>query len=126
MGSRLRRTSGVLVAVLIAVLVACGGDEEPEARSSPTPESSSATPTPSPGPTTTEKPLSRFEDRPQVEAMRKWAVRAGKAVNNGDRAMESTSAWATPSGASAASAAYQDDLENGYTWPVLSHPRPSA
>lgn len=118
MGSGVARTSGVLVAVLLAlspVLVACGGDEEPEAE--PTPSESTTSATSSPSPTKTEEPLSEFEDEAPVKAVRKWAAVVGKAVNQGDTSMRSTRVWATPSGVAIAAQATAGDLESGYRWP---------
>jgi hypothetical protein len=118
MGSRLTRTSGALAAVLMAlspVLVACGGDEEPEAEPSPTEETTSATPSPSP--TKTEEPLSEFEDEAPVKAARKWAALLGRGVNKGDDSMRTVAPWATPSGVDVSARFPAEDLENGYRWP---------
>jgi hypothetical protein len=82
-----RATPGVLTAcaaVALLALAGCGGDDEPKATpASPTP-SEQATPSPTPSPTPTPKPLSTFEGRPQVEALRTWAAAYGKAINAGD------------------------------------------
>lgn len=118
MGSGVARTSGVLVAVLLAlspVLVACGGDEEPEAE--PTPSESTTSATSSPSPTKTEEPLSEFEDEAPVKAVRKWATAVGQAVNERQRTMESVGAWATPSGVDVSRRVYASDLDAGYEWP---------
>jgi hypothetical protein len=120
MGSRLTRTSGALAAVLLAltpVLVACGGNGEPEAEPSPTEETTSASPTSSPSPTKTGQPLSEFEDRAPVKAARKWAALLGRGVNKGDDSMRTVAPWATPSGVDVSARFPAEDLENGNRWP---------
>lgn len=89
MGPRVRRTAGPLVAVLLLtlspVLAACGGDDEPEAAS--TPRESTTSTTPSPSPTRTEEPLSEFEDEAPVKVLRKYLALSARAVNKGDAEM---------------------------------------
>lgn len=118
MGSRAGRVaSGVTVAMamgLSVALTACGGEDEPEAKSPATP-TSAATPSASPG--NTAPPLSKFEDQPPVQAARQWAELVGRAVNKGDRSMRSTSPWATPSGVSISAQATAGDVGKRYSWP---------
>ncbi len=120
MGSRMTRTSGVLAAALMVlspVLVACGGDEEPEAEPSPTEESTSAPSTPSPSPTKPEEPLSEFEDEAPVKAARTWAALLGRGVNKGDDAMRTVAPWATRSGVDVSVRVTTTDRTEGYRWP---------
>ena len=64
---------------------ACGGDDA-KATDKPTESTStSAAPTPTATPTPTEDPLSPFEDRPEVVALRSWADAAARDVNAGQR-----------------------------------------
>ncbi len=73
------------------MLAGCGQSESkaekpasaPSTSPSPSPsESESATPTP------TQRPLSRYEDMPQVKVVRAWAAGFGKSVNANDRSMK--------------------------------------
>jgi hypothetical protein len=78
-----RRTTslGAVLLVLALGATACGGDDA-EATDDPTESvSTSATPTPTPTPTPTAAPLSPFEGRPPVKALRSWADAAARDVN---------------------------------------------
>ncbi|MGY2876655.1 hypothetical protein ACVW00_003845 [Marmoricola sp. URHA0025 HA25] len=80
-----RRTS-TLAAVLAAVALtvsACGGGDTPasDKPTGSTSTSASPTPTTTPTPSPTEAPLSAFEDRPPVQALRSWADAAVRDVN---------------------------------------------
>jgi hypothetical protein len=71
-----------VVAVMLS-LTACGDDEPKATAASPSP-SAEVTPSPVPTPKQTPRPLSTFEGRPQVEALRAWAAAYAKAINAGD------------------------------------------
>jgi hypothetical protein len=81
----LRRTPtlGAVLLALALTVSACGG-EDADASDNPS-KSTSATPTPTPTatstPTPTVTPVSPFEDRPQVQALRSWADAAARDVN---------------------------------------------
>jgi hypothetical protein len=86
--SRVRSSaSGVAIIVVIAILgSACGGgDARTSAKPSVPPSTRAATPTPTPtptpAPTAAATPVSRFEDRPEVQALRSWAAAATRDVN---------------------------------------------
>jgi len=83
-----RRTTSLaaLLIVLGLAVSACGGSGADAAdrptTSAPTSASpTTATPTPTPTPTPTEAPLSAFEQRPQVQALRSWAAAAVRDLN---------------------------------------------
>ena len=74
---------GAVLVVLALTASACGGDDADASDKPSESNTSSATPTPTPvaTPTPTEAPLSPFEDRPQVQALRSWADAAARDVN---------------------------------------------
>jgi hypothetical protein len=82
--SRRRTTAaGVLLVALALGASACGGGDA-DASDKPTKTAStsaSASPTPTPTPAATPDPLSPFEDRPPVKALRSWADAAVRDVN---------------------------------------------
>jgi hypothetical protein len=114
--------AGVLV--LVPSLAACGGDdkaaaEKPaEATTSATPSSSSATPTPTPTPSPTLRPLSRFEDRVQVEVARKWAAAAAKSSSADDKTMSRIKPFVTPSGLTKMQGYFAEDIGKLFPGPV--------
>jgi hypothetical protein len=119
-GTSIRRTS-LLGAVLLAAALtasACGGDDA-DATDKPTTRSTSASPTPSatPTPTPTEAPLSPFEAKPQVRALRAYMVAVGQALNSGDYAMHSVSGFTTSAGHQATLGAVDFDIKHRYNWP---------
>ncbi|GAA1936090.1 hypothetical protein GCM10009815_33590 [Nocardioides marmoribigeumensis] len=114
--------SGALL--LSTGLAACGGDdtaaEAPPApaSSSTTPESTSATPTPTPSPTPTLRPLSRFEDRPQVKVARNLARAAALAVNKGDKSMTRIRPFVTDAGLKNFQRYFNEDFPNLFPGPL--------
>lgn len=88
--SRSHRRPRLSVAVLVVVGVlasACGGGDADSSGTPATPaethttQTPAATPSPTSAPTTTVTPLSRFEDRPEVQALRSWAAASAQDVN---------------------------------------------
>jgi hypothetical protein len=76
----LRRTTltgAILLALALGSAACGGGDADTTDDPSETPTSSTPTVTPTP----TEEPLSAFEDRPQVKALRSWAAAATRDLN---------------------------------------------
>jgi hypothetical protein len=71
--------TAVVSLVLALGAAACGGSD-PKTTEDPT-ESASTTSTPTPTPTETAAPLSPFEDRAQVKALRSWAAASTRDVN---------------------------------------------
>jgi len=81
-----RRTTslGALLIVVALAVSACGGSGADAADRPTTSAPTSASPTtatPTPTPTPTEAPLSPFEQRPQVQALRSWAAASAQDVN---------------------------------------------
>lgn len=76
-----------------------------------------ATTTPASPTTATSAPLSRFEDRAPVQALRRWAVLMEHAVNRRDTSLHSLAPVATPSGITLLRRVFASDLRHGYTWP---------
>jgi hypothetical protein len=108
--------AGVLAAVAL-VASGCGGSD---AKADPKPsasESTTTSATPTPTPTPTEEPLSPFEDRPEVKALRAYFVAVARAVNDRDRDLSSIAAFATPAGVEATRSPVAGDIEHGYLWP---------
>ena len=106
-----------------AALTSCGGDgnaatDKPveSTSSSPTASSSSATPTPKPTPTL--RPLSRFEDRPQVKVARQWAIGAAKATIANDRSVRAIKPFVTPTGLKRMQGYLAEDMGRLYPGPV--------
>ncbi|MFZ5849241.1 MAG: hypothetical protein ACOYX5_17870 [Actinomycetota bacterium] len=101
---RVVKAVGVTAAsALLAFTAACGGEAEsaPEpvgASSEPSSPSSTPTVTETPSPTPTERPLSRFEDEPQVVVAREWAAAMARAVNEKDRALKGPARYMTAAG----------------------------
>jgi hypothetical protein len=115
-----RRTpalAAVLVAVALAVSACGGGDADATDKPSPTPTTTSAAPTPTPTASPTEAPLSAFEDRPQVKALRAFFAAVGQAVNAGDRSLSTVAPLATAAGLESTHGSVAGDLEHGYHWP---------
>lgn len=130
------RTAGLAVAsAMVLVTAACGGDAEappkaagsrtetPSATPTPTagespsaPASASATPTPSP--TRTARPLSPFEDEPQVMVLREWAVAMARGVNADDRAFEEAAPYMTKAGRRVINRLAQEDIGQRYPGPM--------
>lgn len=115
-----RRTTlaGAVVLALALGATACGGGGDPKTTDDPTQTATtslSATPTPTPTPTV--EPLSPFEDRPEVKALRAYFVAVGRAVNARDRDLSSIAAFVTPAGLAATRPAVAGDIEHGYLWP---------
>lgn len=116
MGSRVTRHRLALVATVVvagSALSACGSTPAPT--STPTP--GVATTSASPEPTATATPLSAFEDRAPVQAMRRWAVLLERSINHRNASLSSLAPVATPSGIRFFRQAYADDLAHGYRWP---------
>jgi hypothetical protein len=113
----------VVLLVLAVGVSACGGGGDPRTTGDPTAtaSSSSTTPTPTPTPTPTAaptaEPLSPFEDRPEVKALRAYFVALGRAINARDRDLGSMAAFATPAGVEATRSPVAGDIEHGYLWP---------
>lgn len=110
----------LLGAVTITVLLgvsACGDGGDPAASGSPTPTTSTA-PATSASPTKKPKPpLSPFEDRAPVKALRRWAVLVPKAVDRGQRDLALARSTMTPHGLRLARSAETDDLAHHYYLP---------
>lgn len=108
--SRTRTPARALAATVTAltlssVLVACGGDDSDSAQEPAAPTTTatsettaSETPTATPTPSPTLRPLSRFEDRPQVRTARQWATAIARSVNDGDRQLGRVRKWMTVAG----------------------------
>lgn len=84
-------TRVALLAISVALVTACSGDDEPltapPSASPPEvspPPAPSPSPTPSASPSPSPEPLSAFEDDPAVQAMRDFYVAAARAVNADD------------------------------------------
>ena len=97
-----RRTRAALLAAPIAtamLLAGCGGgDDDPAPATSPTPtpsETATSTPTPTTSPTPPATPASAFEDKPQVQVIRRWAAAAATDFNNSDRKMAASRVFLT-------------------------------
>jgi hypothetical protein len=118
--SRRRTTTlGALLVVLGLAVSACGGSKA-DAADEPTRSvstSAAPTPTPTPSPTPTAEPLSPFEGRPQVQALRAYFEAVGKAVNAGDKTLSSVAPLATAAGLDSTRGSVRGDLEHGYRWP---------
>jgi hypothetical protein len=106
----------VLLLALALAAAACGGDDDPKATDDPT-TTTSVTPTPTPAPTPTATPLSPFEDRAPVRAARTFMVRVARAINAGDRSMQSVSALTTPAGIAGTAAAVAAEVDRPATMP---------
>jgi hypothetical protein len=80
--SSARRTTslGAVLLVLALGAAACGSGDDPKTTDDPT-ETASVTASPTPTTTPTAEPLSPFEDRPQVKALRAWAAAATQDLN---------------------------------------------
>ena len=119
MSSRAGRRTSALAAVAMALSVAlagCGGDGEPKAEKPSA--ASSATPTVSPSPTKTTPPLSKFEDRPQVKALRKFLDRVAKAVNQRDAKLVSVRETMTVRGQRVIPGLIAEDIGLRYLGPI--------
>lgn len=122
MTSSARPRTAALCAILVAVALlasGCGGNDAQASVGPSKTVSTSATPTPTAIPTAapSEEPLSAFEDRPQVQALRAYFAAVGQAVNAGDRTLGTVAPLATGAGLASTRGAVQDDLEHGYRWP---------
>jgi hypothetical protein len=98
-----RRAAALLLATGLGLGVAGCGGADPTTKGPVSKSPSSSTPTPTeasstPAPTPTQRPLSRFENTPEVKVMRKWAVAYGKAVNAGDRSLRAVAPYSTAAG----------------------------
>ena len=113
--------AGALLAT--PVLAACGGDE-PAAEDQPTEvsstpvESSPTTTSPTPTPSPTMRPLSRFEDTPQVKVARPWAVGVARATTANDRSARAIKPFVTPSGLTRFQGYLAEDMGRIYPGPV--------
>ena len=124
MTSSARPRAATLYAILVAVALlvsGCGGNDAQASDGPSKTVSTKATPTPTPTSTPTaapsEKPLSAFEGRPQVQALRAYFTAVGQAVNAGDRTLGTVAPLATAAGLESTRGAVKDDLEHGYRWP---------
>jgi hypothetical protein len=122
--SRVRAVALFAGAVLATpVLAACGGDE-PAAEDQPTQvsstpvESSPTTTSPTPTPSPTLRPLSRFEDTPQVKVARKWAIGAARSVTANDKTMRRIAPFVTPTGRTRMQGYFGEDMGQEYPGPV--------
>ncbi|RNM14968.1 hypothetical protein [Nocardioides pocheonensis] len=108
-----------ILAALALLASACGGSDAQSSDGPSTTVSTSAAPTPTPSPTATpsEEPLSAFEGRPQVQALRAYFAAVGQAVNAGDRTLGTVAPLATAAGLESTRGAVKGDLEHGYHWP---------
>ena len=119
------RTAALLAGVaLTATLTACGGGDDDAAQTpaqettAATPESSSATPSPTPTPSPTLKPLSRFEDEPQVKVARKWAAGVARATTADDRSARAIKPFTTPEGWKRMQGYMAEDMGRYYPGPL--------
>jgi hypothetical protein len=119
-----RRTEWLAALVLGLALAlgpsACGGGSDPKSTEDPTQAASvSQTPTPTPTstPTPTEAPLSAFEDKPAVVALRAWAVAEATTVNARQRSMASLTGLTTARGLGLTKSFAADDIAHGYRLP---------
>lgn len=89
---------------LSALLVGCGTSDSGGEEAAPIGADSSkaAQPTesasPKASPSPSERPLSRFEDDPAVQALRDFAAAIGKSVNDGDPKLTAANPWMTKAG----------------------------
>lgn len=116
MGSRVARHRRALVAAVAvagSVVSACGSSPAPVSTPTPTVATTSA----SRRPDVELTPLSRFETRPQVQVMRRWALLLELSVNRRDASLKALAPVATPNGIAVLRRAYADDLAHGYRWP---------
>ncbi|MDH2413240.1 hypothetical protein [Nocardioides sp. CER19] len=94
-----RPTRVVLLAAPISALLllaGCGGSADPAPAPRPTPTPTEpATPTPTPTATQAAARLSPFEDRAEVQVLRRWAAAAAVDITNGDAALPRSSAFVT-------------------------------
>jgi hypothetical protein len=98
-----RRATALLLATGLGLGLAGCGAADPATKGPVSKSPTSSTPTPTeasstPAPTPTQRPLSRFENTPQVKVMRKWAVAYGHAVNAGDRSLQALAPYSTQTG----------------------------
>jgi hypothetical protein len=103
-------------AALGLVVTACGGGGDPKTTDRPS-ETATTSESPTPTPTPTVAPLSPFEDRPEVKALRAYFDALARAVNARDRDLGSITAFATPAGVEASRSPVAGDIEHGYRWP---------
>jgi hypothetical protein len=124
------KTSRVRAAALFAgaalatpVLAACGGDE-PAAEDQPTQvsstpvESSPTTTSPTPTPSPTLRPLSRFEDTPQVKVARRWAAAVARSATERDDSLRRIKPFVTPTGLKKMQGYFQEDQGLKFSGPV--------
>lgn len=101
--SHARRTTALLLATGFGLAVAGCGGSAPKAEDPPSASPTSSTPTPTasattPSPTPTVRPLSRFEGKPPVKALRTWAKAYGRAVNDKNRSLSTLVPLSTADG----------------------------
>lgn len=121
---RVVKAVGVTAAsALLAVTAACGGEAEsaPEpvgASSEGSAPSSTPTVTETPTPTPTERPLSRFEDEPQVVVARKWAAAMARGINAKDRSFKAAAPFMTKAGRERVNPDAEPDIGLRYPGPM--------
>jgi hypothetical protein len=122
---RIARFASVVAggALLVSGLAACGGDDkaaedQPVAASSVTSATTSATPSATPSPSPTLKPLSRFEDEPQVKVARRWAAGVARATTAGDRSARAIKPFTTPQGWKRMQGYMAEDMGRLYPGPL--------
>ncbi|HWU24045.1 MAG TPA: hypothetical protein VN088_21095 [Nocardioides sp.] len=111
--TRHHRALVAVLAIAGSVLSACGSSPAPVSTPTPTVATTSA----SPKPTATATPLSPFEDRAPVEALRTWGAAAGRAVDRHDTRLVALRSVTTPAGHGVSLQLFHTDLTRGYRWP---------
>jgi hypothetical protein len=113
--SRRTTVTGAALLALALGVTACGSDD-PKVTDDPS-ETVSTSTSPTPTPTPTETPLSPFEDKAPVKALRAWTTAAAKAVNDHERSLASVRPLVTDQGMTMTEYFTKDDLEHGYQLP---------
>lgn len=120
---RSRLGAGVAVCAVVGLLTACGGgsDAAGPSSSSTTPSSTTTTSPPSTTTTTatpTAPPLSPFEDKASVVALRAWALAVAQSTTANDKAMKAVVPLATAAGLADSKIASESDMGLVYPGPL--------
>ena len=114
-----------LVSGLLLVLTGCGGSGDGGSAAkatTPSPSAASSTsPTPSPTPSaspTPTTPLSRFEGRPEVKALRAWAAAGARDVDAHQRSMPRARRFDTAHGHPDTTSSFRRDFDKYYPGPL--------